>query len=106
MENYAYDTVSEAINDLAQRGYTTDFELLAENECLMCLKTQRQLPPDEFEIHEIHRFEGDTDPGDEMILYAIASTKHDMKGIVVNGYGMYSDAAKTKIIKRLQRVER
>lgn len=103
MENYAYDTVSEAMNDLAKRGYTTDFELLAENECLMCMKTQTQLPPDEFEIHEIYRFEGDTDPGDEMILYAIGSTKHDVKGIVVNAYGMYSDASKTKIIARLKR---
>ena len=37
--NFYYDTVSEAINDLARRGYTTDFEILKEAECLICNKT-------------------------------------------------------------------
>ncbi|MCC6684767.1 MAG: phosphoribosylpyrophosphate synthetase [Bacteroidia bacterium] len=103
MKNYAYATVSEAINDLARRGYTTDFELLAEKECLTCHKTSINLSPDEFEIDEIYRFEGDTDPGDEMIVFAISAKKHNVKGIVVNAYGMYSDTATSKIIERLKK---
>ncbi|HVA98504.1 MAG TPA: phosphoribosylpyrophosphate synthetase [Bacteroidia bacterium] len=66
-----YETASEAINDLAKRGYTTDFSILTETACLVCNKTATQLSPDEFEIDETHRFEGNSDPGDEMIVFAI-----------------------------------
>ena len=96
-------TVSEAVNDLIKRGYTTDFSILVEKECLICNKTSIQLPPDEFEIDEIYRFEGMTDPGDEMIVFAVSSLKHNMKGIVVNAYGMYSDSTTSKIVERLKK---
>jgi len=99
--NSYYETVSEAINDLTKRGYTTDFEILNEKECLVCHKTSSQLSPDEFEIDETYRFEGNTDPGDEMIVFAISSVKHNIKGIVVNAYGMYADSSASKIIERL-----
>ncbi|MBK8344964.1 MAG: hypothetical protein IPL12_17790 [Bacteroidetes bacterium] len=38
---------------------------------LVCNSSLTQLSPDEFEIDETYRFEGNTDPGDEMILFAI-----------------------------------
>lgn len=88
--HYSCQTVSEAMNELAKRGYTTDFSILVEKECLVCNQTAKQLDPDEFEIDEIYRFEGNTDPGDEMIVHAISSIQHALKGIVVNAYGMYS----------------
>lgn len=102
-KNIYYETVSEAIKDLTKRGYTTDFEILTETECLICNKTSAQLSPDEFEIDETYRFEGSTDPGDEMIVFAISSLKHNLKGIVVNAYGMYSDSATSKIVERLRK---
>jgi len=102
-ETKNYDTVSEAVNDLVKRGYTTDFSMVVEKECLMCNKTATQLSPDEFEIDEIYRFEGMTDPGDEMIVFAVSSIKHNMKGVVVNAYGAYSDSSSSKIVERLKR---
>ncbi len=98
-----YETVSEALNDLVKRGYTTDFSILAENECLVCNKTFIQLSPDEFEIDETYRFEGNSDPGDEMIVFAISSLKHNVKGTVVNAYGMYSDSSSSKIVEHLRK---
>jgi len=98
-----YDTVSEATNDLLKRGYITDFKILVEEDCLVCNKSSTQLSPDEFEIDEVHRFEGDTDPADEMILYAISSLKHDIKGVVINVYGAYVDSATSEIIALLNK---
>lgn len=103
MKVYAYDTVSEAINGLAERGYTTDFEILGEKECLICNKSSTQLSPEEFEIDETYRFEGDTDPGDEMIVYAISAINHNIKGLVVNAYGTYADNNTSKIVARLKK---
>lgn len=101
--NYNYDTVSEAINDLAKRGYTVDFSVNVEKECLVCADTPEPLSPEEFVIDETYRFEGETDPGDQMIVYAISSLKHNIKGVVVNAYGIYSDSATSKIVERLKK---
>ena len=100
-KNISYDTVSEAVNDLAKRGYTTDFEILKDEDCLVCNQTAKQLSPEEFEIDKTYRFEGDSDPGDEMIVFAISAKKHNIKGIVVNGYGADADTATAKIVEKL-----
>ena len=101
MENKSYDTVSEAMNDLKKRGYTIDFSIMADKECIVCHKTETELSPDDFEIDHFYRFEGDSDPGDEMIVYAISSNKNNLKGIVVNAYGVYADNASSAIVKKL-----
>lgn len=98
-----YDTASEAINDLAKRGYTSDFKLIADQECIVCNTTATQLSPEEFQIDETHRFEGETDPADEMIVHAISSTKYNLKGVIVNGYGTYADTSTFKIIALLKK---
>lgn len=98
-----YETVSEATNDLIKRGYTSDFSILTEEECLRCNKTAKQLSPDEFEIDETYRFEGNTDPGDEMIVFAISSKINNLKGIIINAFGMYSDSASSKLVERLKK---
>ncbi len=98
----SYETVSEAINDLVKRGYTHDFNVHAEKECLVCNTSLTQLSADDFEIDETYRFEGNTDPGDEMILFAISSKKHNIKGTLLNAYGLYSDSVTTKIVEKLE----
>jgi len=95
-----YETVSEAVNDLVRRGY--DHDLNIEGDILVSSKNH-QLSPEEFEIDEIYRFEGDTDPGDENIVYAISSVKKKMKGILVNAYGHYADAASSELMSKLHR---
>lgn len=101
MTQKGYDTASEAINALVKQGYTTNFSLVTEKECLLCHSTSQELSPEDFEIDEIHRFDGMTDPADEMIVYAVSSDKYAMKGVVVNAYGVYADNAKSRIVKKL-----
>jgi hypothetical protein len=96
-----YETMNEAVNDLIKRGYEHDFNI--EDDSILCKKNDQRLSPEEFEIDEIYRFEGDTDPGDENIVYAISSKSHNMKGILVNAYGTYSDADSYKVISRLKK---
>ncbi len=93
---YVYDTVSEAINDLKKRGYTLDFNL--EENCIIC--NHEKFEPLDFEITEVYRFEGDSDPADEAIVYAIQS-KTGVKGVLVNGYGIYSDPISDDMAKKL-----
>lgn len=101
MNQKSYDTVTEAMADLKKLGYTIDFSILTEKECLYCDQTGVELSPNDFEIDDFYRFEGDSDPGDEMIVYAISSKKDNLKGIVVNAFGIYADNATSAIVKKL-----
>jgi hypothetical protein len=100
-EKLAYDTVSAAVNDLIRRGYSCDFNINPDQDVLVCSQNSKSLSPEEFKIDEVYRFEGETDPGDEMIVYAISSESQDMKGVLVNGYGIYADGATSKVVKYL-----
>ena len=93
---YTYDTVTEAIKGLKDRGFTVDFNL-SEN-CLVC--DNAKLDVNDFEIVEFHRFEGDSDPSDEAIVYAIQSN-NGMKGVLVNGYGISADAMSAEMARKL-----
>jgi hypothetical protein len=103
VKRHSYETVSQALNGLAIRGYTTDFKLEPEKDKIVDTKASLELSPEEFEIDEIYRFEGITDPGDEMILYAISSRNHKIKGVLLNAFGAYSDSTTYNIVKRLHK---
>jgi len=94
-----YDTVTEAMNELKKRGYTQNFNL--EKDCLLCDEKEIYLHPQDFEVDEVYRFEGNSDPGDENVVYAISSAKHQLKGILVSAYGMYSDISSTELLSKL-----
>jgi hypothetical protein len=92
----AYDTLSEAVNGLKKRGFVTDFNL--EENCLVCHGDKFDIT--DFEIVELHRFEGNTDPSDEAIVYAIESVK-GTKGILVSGYGISAEGISAEMAKKL-----
>jgi hypothetical protein len=101
MQKKSYDTVSEAMTDLKKLGYTIDFSIMTEKECLICHKTKNELAPEDFKIDAFYRFEGDSDPGDEMIVYAISSDTYNLKGIVVSAFGIYAGETTSAIVKKL-----
>jgi hypothetical protein len=97
MKMYTYDTLSEAVNDLKKRGFDLDFNL--QENCLVC--HPHKLDINDFEIVEVHRFEGDTDPADEAVLYAIESVA-GLKGILVSGYGISAEGMSAAMAMKLQ----
>jgi hypothetical protein len=97
MENY--DTVSTALNSLKARGYTKDFNIAFDK--LICNETNECLIPNEFEITEVYRFEGESNPSDEAVVYAVESKDGTMKGVIVNAYGLYADSISDEMIQKL-----
>lgn len=98
--NENYGTLSEAINGLIKLGYTHDFNI--KDECVECHRENMALSPVDFQIDHIYRFEGNSDPEYQSILYAISSTKYNVKGTLVNGYGISSDEATSKLVEQLK----
>lgn len=96
--NNQYNTLSEAINGLSERGYTLDFNL--NNDQIFCRDKKKGYKPDEFEIDEFHRFEGMSNPDDMSIVYAI-STNDGEKGTMTYAYGAYSDPLDAAMVKKM-----
>src|SRR4051794_29079111 len=97
MENY--ETVVGALAGLKERGYELDFNIAFDK--IMCVENGSCLNPNEFEIVETYRFEGNTDPGDEDIVYAITSKDGSMKGSITSAYGAYADNLDTEMMQKL-----
>lgn len=95
-----YETVTEALKDLKARGFTTDFNLAFDK--IKCAETGRCLSPADFEIVEHHRFEGNTNPSDEEVIYAVVSKDGTMKGVMVSAFSMYSEPVDDALIRKLQ----
>ncbi len=96
----SYGTLSETINGLKKDGYTLDFNI--SKELVVCNNPNMALSPDDFEIDKVYRFEGETNPEDQSVLYAISSPKFNVKGVLVNGYGISSDEETDALISKLR----
>ena len=93
---FVYDTITEAVRELKQRGYTKDFNL--KENCIVC--NDEKFHAEDFEIVEVYRFEGETDPADEAVVYAITSNKGD-RGVLVSGYGISADEMGAEMARKL-----
>lgn len=94
-----YDTLTEAINIKQAEGYTFDFNL--SSSTLQCRKLNKTFDSSEFTVDSFYRFEGDSNPDDSSILYAI-STEYGLKGLLVDAYGAYSDNLNAEMIQKLK----
>ena len=97
--NNTMTTLSEVTNLLKERGYTKDFNLRQDH--LECVDNHLKIFPGEFIVDKHYRFEGTSDPSDEAIVFAISSTKHNLKGVLINGYGVSSESITDEMIKAL-----
>jgi hypothetical protein len=79
-------TVTEAVADLEAEGYTTDVSV-APGGVLRCGRCGTLHDPAATQIDRTARFEGDSDPGDEAIVFGITCTDCGAKGTLVSAYG-------------------
>ena len=93
-------TVTEVINNLRKQGYVEDFNL--QQNCLVCREGHYSVFHNEFVIDKVYRFEGDSDPADEATVYAISCPKYDIKGVLVNGAGIYTDDLTNEMLDPLK----
>jgi len=96
-QQFHYATVTDAIEQLHKQGFNLDFTLNATD-----FEANGQLyPADDFEIVDLYRYEGPSDPADEATVYALTS-KAGVKGILVTGYGASSpDGTSAEVLKKL-----
>ena len=69
------------------------------------MSTQKHFKPGQVEIKHFYRFEGESDPADSSIVYAI-ETKTGEKGTLVDSYGLESDPHVARFIKEVEEIKK
>lgn len=94
-----YDSLVDALSDLKERGYTADFE--NETFCLYCGDLDIRLDPEDFHVDETYRIEGDSNPDDSSVVYAISS-RTGVRGTLIDAYGTYSENLSYEMAQKLR----
>jgi len=85
----APDTVTEATQLLAAEGYGATITL--KDGVLMFGPGNGSCAVTDAVVQHMFRFEGESDPGDEMVVFAIRDADDGLKGTLVSGYGPAAD---------------
>ena len=93
------NTLSALVNKVVKHGYIDSFKVTKRG--LYSNSTDRYFTPSEIHVKNFYRFEGESDPGDNAIMYVI-ETEDGLKGTLVDAYGAYSDDSVSKFMKEVE----
>ncbi len=89
-------SLASCLNRVINEGYTEDFR--ATENGLVGKQKHNSYTPDQIDVVNFFRFEGESDPDDNAILYVIEATD-GTKGTLVDSYGTYNDAQVTSFMQ-------
>jgi hypothetical protein len=89
LKNEDLKTLVSCLNSLSKEGFSDDYKMTEQG--LKSLKRERVYKPEEVKVLNFYRFEGNSDPADNSILYAI-ETSDGGRGTLVDAYGPYADS--------------
>lgn len=82
-------TLSQVMNKLTQKGVVKEFRMSEEGE-MRLTNSEKNYEPKDLTILKTFRFEGDSNPGDNAVLY-VAQDKEDNRGMIIDSYGAESN---------------
>ncbi len=86
---------------LTQDGFTEDFRVCDGRLETISNERSKGYAPDEVTIVDFYRFEGESNPDDMSILYAIQTTD-GVKGTISSAFGVYADADVDEFLKKVE----
>lgn len=96
-------SLSSCVNKMKDDGFKEDFQVSEKG--LTTYSEQKYFKPEQVKIVNFYRFEGESDPGDNSILYVI-ETDDGTKGTLVDGYGAYASPNASKFIVAVQEIQK
>jgi len=103
IDNTDLKTLAQCMNTLKEKGFTKDFQV--NEEGLKAMDEERVYQPEEVKIVSFYRFEGNSDPGDMSILYAI-ETSTGVKGTLSDAYGAYAARKVSDFFDKVERIQK
>lgn len=96
-------SLATCLNGMITEGYAEDFKVTDQG--LESLNHHNHYKAEEIQIVNFFRFEGESDPDDNAILYVI-ETNDGTKGTLVDAYGVYNDAKVTRFMKDVETIQK
>ena len=96
-------SLATCLNKMMEEGYTEDFQITDNG--LESLHKHSNYRPEQIQIVNFFRFEGQSDPDDNAILYVI-ETDDGTKGILIDAYGVYNDPKVSKFVKAVDNIRK
>lgn len=85
----APDTVTEAMQELKAQGYAADFQLI--EGAIRWDDRSSSCSVDSVVVEHMFRFEGPSDPGDEMVVFGLYDPATDTRGALASAFGPAAD---------------
>lgn len=92
-------TLTSRLEELRKAGYTCNF-VVEDGKLTSPDKERICCQPKEVEIQQVYRFEGESNPADLSILYALETSEGD-KGLLVDGYGAYNSEEVARFMRKV-----
>lgn len=86
---------------LTKDGFTQDFNVVDGRLQTIGSDSNKSYSPDEITIVDFYRFEGESDPDDMSILYAIEAND-GVKGTISSAYGVYADSDTLEFLTKVE----
>ncbi|GAA3938345.1 hypothetical protein [Hymenobacter algoricola] len=87
-------------NKLSADGFTQDFNVCDGRLQTISTASPKSYGAEEVTIVDFYRFEGESDPDDMSILYAIECAD-GVRGTISNAFGTYADAETDEFLKKV-----
>jgi len=96
-------SLASCLNKMVLDGYEDDFKI--SDKGLRSLKTEKFYQPEEINVVNFFRFEGQSDPNDNTIMYVIETTD-GVKGTLVDAYGPYADVKLSEFMQQVESMQK
>lgn len=97
------NTLTSCVNKVIKDGYIDSFKVTRQG--LYSPRKDMCYAPEQVTVTNFYRFEGESDPGDEIIMYVI-ETSDGLKGTLIDAYGPYSDPTVNKFMQEVEQMNK
>lgn len=95
----AMETLREALARLERRGFRSAFRAMSDGT--LELDGETAIAPEALVVEETVRFEGESDPEDQAVLFALRSRDGRIRGTFIAAYGPQIEPACAAVVHRL-----
>ncbi|HEU4471767.1 MAG TPA: hypothetical protein VFR58_11820 [Flavisolibacter sp.] len=96
-------SLANCLNRMVTEGYTEDFKITEQG--LESLHKHTKYRPEQIQVVNFFRFEGESDPDDNAILYVI-ETNDGTKGTLIDAYGVYNNSQLAQFMKDVENIQK
>lgn len=98
-EQQFMNTLTSCVNKVVKDGFSDSFNVTSRG--LYSCSKENYYSPEQIKVINFYRFEGESDPADNAIMYVI-ETADGARGTLIDAYGPYADARVNLFMKEVE----